>query len=79
MISNSFNVSNQFIYIMVTEDIIMDDSVEKEKHADAELAEQNQRLMVQFTSETGKIYSLKRLVHSYNRRLSVVAVVLTPI
>ena len=54
---------------MVTEDIIMDDSVEKEKHADAELAEQNQQLMVQFTSETGKIYSLKRPVHSYNRRL----------
>ena len=51
---------------MVTEDIIMDDSVEKEKHADAELAEQNQQLMVQFTSETGKIYSLKRPVHSYN-------------
>ena len=75
MISNFFNVSNQFIYIMVTEDIIMDDSVEKEKHADAELAEQNQQLMVQFTSETGKINSLKRLVHSYN----VVAVVLTPI
>ena len=44
---------------MVTEDIIMDDSVEKEKQADAELAEQNQQLMVQFTSETGKIYSLK--------------------
>ena len=62
---------------MVTEDIIMDDSVEKEKHADAELAEQNQQLMVQFTSETGKIYSLKRPVHSYNR--SVVAVVFTPI
>ena len=54
---------------MVTEDIIMDDSVEKEKHADAELAEQNQQLMVQFTSETGKIYSLKTPVHSYNRRL----------
>ena len=44
---------------MVTEDIIMDDSVEKEKPTDAELAEQNQQLMVQFTSETGKIYSLK--------------------
>ena len=69
MISNFFNVSNQFIYIMVTEDIIMDDSVEKEKHVDAELAEQNQQLMVQFTSETGKIYSLKTPVHSYNRRL----------
>ena len=40
---------------MVTEDIIMHDSVEKEKQADAELAEQNQQLMVQFTSETGKI------------------------
>ena len=40
---------------MVTEDIIMDDSVEKEKQADAESAEQNQQLMVQFTSETGKI------------------------
>ena len=66
MISNFFNVSNQFIYIMVTEDIIMDDSVEKEKHADAELAEQNQQLMVQFTSETGKIYSLKTPVHSCN-------------
>ena len=50
---------------MVTEDIIMDDSVEKEKHADAELAEQNQQLMVQFTSETGKIYSFKTPVHSY--------------
>ena len=40
---------------MVTEDIIMDDSIEKEKHTNAELAEQNQQLMVQFTSETGKI------------------------
>ena len=40
---------------MLTEDIIMDDSIEKEKHTNAELAEQNQQLMVQFTSETGKI------------------------
>ena len=76
MISNFFNVSNQFIYIMVTEDIIMDDSVEKEKHADAELAEQNQQLMVQFTSETGKIYSLKSAKRRYHH---VIALALTPI
>ena len=66
---------------MVTEDIIMDDSVEKEKHADAELAEQNQQLMVQFTSETGKIYSLKTPKRRYHCLYthSMIALVLIPI
>ena len=56
----------------------MDDSVEKEKHTDAELAEQNQQLMVQFTSETGKIYSLKSPKRATVVYI-VIALALTPI
>ena len=39
---------------MTTEDTLMEESEDVDKYTDVEVKEQNQQLMVQFTSETGK-------------------------